>query len=113
MDRKQLVVAWVMGVSVCICLFMVEDVILVKHDKAQVDKQREEHKKKDGLNQNQFWDSFADKYLFPYETKTAATNILGLKFKGDHYKLKFKIIPSVLIVGGLLIYTLGDRHGQK
>lgn len=112
MNKKQLIVAWVMGILICISLFMTKDtIILVKYDKAQIDKQRVEYRRR-VEDATGTWTSFNHLYathLYPYGGEKVATNILGFKFKGRHYRFKFKIILSLLIIGGLVIYTLRDK----
>ena len=106
MNRKQLVVAWFTGILICISLFLKKDIIVVQYDKQLIEKQRIEYMEKVKNNQNL---SFAD-LVYPYKEKKLATNILGIKFLGDHYKYKYQAILCFLIIGGLLIYTLRNKN---
>lgn len=104
---------------ICISLFMTKDNTLIEYDRSEVDKQRAEY-----LNQERKdyapagkgkidWDKVMLEAeaikKYPYRENKAATNILGFKVIGEHYKFKYSIIFSLLILGSLLIFTLADK----
>lgn len=119
MNKKQLIVAWIVAILICITLFMEKDTILVEYNKDKVDKLRAEHIKE--INKEGGFEGSLLKELdeslggaeshYPYKEMKPATNILGLKIKGEYFRFRYKskLILSLLIIGSLLIYTLRNK----
>ena len=121
MNKKQLIVGWIVGILICLSLFMTKDTIL-DYDKAKVDKQRKEYveQRLRGYKHTKDIDYLTElevtieaRKQYPYGEERIATNILGIKFEGEHYKYRLKVILSLLILGSLLICTLRDRKNKE
>lgn len=116
LNKKQIVIACIVGVLSYICFLMSEGIIR-DYDKEKIDGLRKEYynaritpykySRDFKLKEYEFMAEAEMRY--PYGKDTAATKILFVKFPGQYYKYKYTIIFFLLVVGGMLMYSLRDK----